>query len=57
MTNIDNLLDKIVAISNNDNEIVLKVNKVKDQNFSSDSLIALADLLLGKGYYEYTDKN
>ena len=57
MTNIDNLLDKIVAISNNDNEIVLKVNKVKDQNFSSDSLIALADLLLGKGYYEYADKN
>ncbi|HLN33645.1 MAG TPA: tetratricopeptide repeat protein, partial [Nitrososphaeraceae archaeon] len=56
MTDIDNLLDKIVAISNNDNEIVLKVNNTRDQNFSSDSLIALADLLLGKGYYEYADK-
>ncbi|MGB9168767.1 MAG: tetratricopeptide repeat protein, partial [Nitrososphaeraceae archaeon] len=56
MTNIDNLLDKIVAISNNDSEIVLEVNNTRDQNFSSDSLIALADLLLGKGYYEYADK-
>jgi len=56
MTDIENLLDKIVAISNNDNEIVLKVNNTRDQNFSSDSLIALADLLLGQGYYEYADK-
>src|SRR5215204_4002711 len=56
MTNIENLLEKIIAISDNDNDIVLKVNNVKDENFSPESLNGLADLLLGKAYYEYADK-
>jgi len=53
MTKIENLLEKIIAISDNDNDIVLKVNNVRHENFSSDSLNGLADLLLRKRYCEY----
>ena len=54
MSEIANLLEKIV-VSSNDDEIVLRANKVKSDNFSYGSLKKLGDFLLTKKYYEYAE--
>jgi YVTN family beta-propeller protein len=56
MKNIDNLLEKIIGISNNDSDIISKAANIKNENYSPDSLNSIASLLLDKGYYEYAEK-